>query len=172
MNKKIEVYEIQMSNKEIVKIKNKYWKSILGNILICTLFGIFPYLINKNGIDLSFSNVLFSIIFGLIFLMTFLNLTGLIIGWKNLRKDIKERIKIKTRLKIKEKSKSNKTNNNNTHRILFEKNEYLTVYNVTKKTYNNLNVGDIIDIEISKFDNWILKIEWNSIDIENKSYLK
>ena len=161
-----------MSNKEIGKIKNKYWKSILGNISICVIFGIFPYLINKNGIDLSFSKILLSIIFGLIFLVTFLNLTGLIIGWKDLRKDIKERIKIKTRLKIKEKRRSNKTNNKNTHRILFEKNEYLTAYNVNKKTYDNLNVGDIIDIEISKFDNWILKIEWNSIDIENKSYLK
>ena len=167
-----------LSGKEISHIKIKYWKSILANTIIFLMFGIPFYLVNEQGIKYEdFSSILFNTFFFIILLLLFLNLIGLLISQKEIRKDIKEKIKIKTEIIIREKleltsSSSTSETNSTTYRLLFEKNEYLTVYDVVKSDFNKIKVGDIIVLECSKSSKWVIKIELNSENIENKSYLK
>ncbi|MBC5864639.1 hypothetical protein [Flavobacterium turcicum] len=167
-----------LSGKEISHIRIKYWKSILANTIVFLMFGIPFYLVNEKGIKYEdFSSILFNIFFFIILLLTLLNLIGLLISQKEIRKDIKEKIKIKTEIIIREKreltsSSSTSETNSTTYRLLFEKNEYLTVYDVVKSDFNKIKVGDIIVLECSKSSKWVIKIEWNSENIENKSYLK
>ena len=163
-----------LSGKEISHIKIKYWKSILANTIIFLMFGIPFYLVNEQGIKYEdFSSILFNTFFFIILLLTFLNLIGLLISQKEIRKDIKEKIKIKTEIIIREKLElTSSSSNSTTYRLLFEKNEYLTVYDVVKSDFNKIKVGDIIVLECSKSSKWVIKIEWNSENIENKSYLK
>ncbi len=163
-----------LSGKEISHIKIKYWKSILANTIIFLMFGIPFYLVNEQGIKYEdFSSILFNTFFFIILLLLFLNLIGLLISQKEIRKDIKEKIKIKTEIIIREKLElTSSSSNSTTYRLLFEKNEYLTVYDVVKSDFNKIKVGDIIVLECSKSSKWVIKIEWNSENIENKSYLK
>ncbi|MEN8188118.1 MAG: hypothetical protein ABFR05_13410 [Bacteroidota bacterium] len=169
--------ETKFSEKEIRKVKNKYWKSMLVNTITLLMFGIPFFLSNKNRTNYNFSIILFNIIFGLILIIMLLNLIGIIISLKDLRRDIQNKIKIKTQIRIKEKRELNHTdsdnfNYNTTYRLLFESNDFLTVYDVKKNDFNKVKEGDLIDIECSKFSKWIIKIEWNSISIDNKNYLK
>ena len=138
------------------------------------MFGIPFYLVNEQGIKYEdFSSILFNTFFFIILLLLFLNLIGLLISQKEIRKDIKEKIKIKTEIIIREKLElTSSSSNSTTYRLLFEKNEYLTVYDVVKSDFNKIKVGDIIVLECSKSSKWVIKIEWNSENIENKSYLK
>ena len=163
-----------LSGKEISHIKIKYWKSILANTIIFLMFGIPFYLVNEQGIKYEdFSSILFNTFFFIILLLLFLNLIGLLISQKEIRKDIKEKIKIKTEIIIREKLElTSSSSNSTTYRLLFEKNEYLTVYDVVKSDFNKIKVGDIIVLECSKSSKWVIKIELNSENIENKSYLK
>ena len=163
-----------LSGKEISHIKIKYWKSILANTIIFLMFGIPFYLVNEQGIKYEdFSSILFNTFFFIILLLLFLNLIGLLISQKEIRNDIKEKIKIKTEIIIREKLElTSSSSNSTTYRLLFEKNEYLTVYDVVKSDFNKIKVGDIIVLECSKSSKWVIKIELNSENIENKSYLK
>ncbi|EKT3975131.1 cytochrome P450 [Flavobacterium psychrophilum] len=174
----MKIQESILSDKEIYYIRSKYWKSILANTIMFLMFGIPFYLINENGIKYEdFSSILFNAFFFMILLLLILNLIALLTSQKELRKDIKEKIKIKTEIIIKEKrelhsSSSTSNTHSTTYRLLFEKNDYLTVYDVGKSDFNKIKVGDIIVLECSKSSKWVIKIEWNSENIENKSYLK
>lgn len=174
----MKIQESQLSEKEINYIQSKYWKSILVNIIMLLVFGIPFYFINENGIKYeNFSQLFFNILFTIVLLLVFLNLIGLFIRQDKIRKDIKEKIKIRIEIIIKEKREllspsSTSETNSTTYRLLFEKNDYLTVYDVGKSDFNKVKVGDTIDLECSKSSKWVIKIEWNSESIENKSYLK
>ncbi|MEP0213646.1 MAG: hypothetical protein ABJD66_10555 [Cellulophaga sp.] len=173
----MEIKEYKLSEKELKKIKKKYWKSILVNAIMFLVFTILFYLSNKNRTNYDFSLILFNILFGIAVLLLFLNLIGTILSSKDLRKDSKERKKIKTAIIIKEKNELVKTGSSRsnisttTYRLLFENNDFLTVYDVRKNDFNKVKVGDTITLVCAKYSKLVIKIEWNSISIKNKGYL-
>jgi hypothetical protein len=169
----LKIKEYKLSEKELNKIKKKYWKSILVNVILLLMFSIPFYLSNKNRTNYDFSLILFNIIFGIFVLLLFLNFIGVVLSSKDLRKDIKEKTKIETTIIIKEKNEFHSSNNISsvTYRLLFESNNYLTVYDVRKSNFNKVKVGDIITLVCAKNSKLVIKIEWNSVSIENQSYL-
>lgn len=171
----MKVKEHPLSKEEQSKIKSKYWKNILANIIILLMLGYPFYLANTNRSSYGIPMILFNIMGGAFLLLLFLNLVGVIFSKKELNKDFEQKVKIKTQIKIKEKKELKRTDPDDfskvTYRLIFEYNEYLTVYDVKQIDFEKVNVGDIIDLECSKYSKWVTKIEWNGRDIENKSFL-
>ena len=135
------------------------------------------YLANTNRSSYGISMILFNIMGGAFLLLLFLNLVGVIFSKKELNKDFEQKVKIKTQIKIKEKKvmkpgRGTYNPSKVTYRLIFEYNEYLTVYDVKQIDFEKVNVGDIIDLECSKYSKWVTKIEWNGRNIENKSFFK
>jgi hypothetical protein len=85
------------------------------------------------------------------------------------QKDLKAKIKIVDTFKVIDKYYTQRRNSS--YIIIFDSKD-IPKYEVTKRNYGLINVNDTIEIEYSKFAFWVLKIEHNKNDIENKQNLQ
>ena len=163
-----------MSSKELRIIKKKWVKSILVSLLFSLIFGVFLYVVyESNSSPFKFPLIIFLVIFGLVVLLSMLNVVGLLFSSNSLRNDLIHRKKVIIEIIIKDKKEFlNSKSNTYTYRLFFENNEFLNVYNVGRETYEKISIGDILTLECSKYGKWIIDIRWKSESIENKSYIK
>jgi hypothetical protein len=157
--------ELKMNTAEIALIKNKVKKAKIFMVVFITLFAILlwfwtdketPYSTFKNGLSI------FLVVLLLIFIVAFskkLLVTG---------SDIKNQIKIIDELKVIEKHLD--SSRSSSYYIVFNS-EIFKKYEVKKEIYDMINITDSVYIEYSKYANWILKIEHNGKDIENKNMI-
>ncbi len=169
-----------MLDKEIKKIKYKHWTSIIINFIILCVFLVSFYLANQGFVpnikidgEYNFSMIMFDMFWAFVILLLFLSLIGLIINTKNLNKDFKDKIKVEIQVKVIKKIEFYDDDDNpaTVFRIIFENNDYITSYDVSKRVFNEINKGDMIDVELSKNSKYVVKIEWNNKNIENSNYL-
>ena len=96
----------------------------------------------------------------------------MIIG-DNSSKDLKNKIKIVTKVIVINKNiKTRGRDATNYYELEFDGNNDIKHYQIKQSVYDKIKIGDIIDIEYSKESFWVLKIKLNSLDIENKDYVK
>jgi hypothetical protein len=86
------------------------------------------------------------------------------------RNDIKNKIKIIDELKVTNKYIDYGQKHGARYFITLDS-KVIKKYEVIENVFNDLNINDSVYIEYSKYANWILKIEHNGIDIENKQII-
>ena len=104
--------------------------------------------------------------------MSILNFLGLLFSPNSLKRDLIYKKKIITQIEIKNKVRFVKDNGISTHRIYFNENEFLNVYNVGQDTFDKINIGDKIYLQCSKFGKWVIELKWKNESIENTGYIK
>ncbi|MEL4309099.1 hypothetical protein [Joostella sp. CR20] len=157
-------HEAPFSNHDLEIIKSKSKKSHFAWFIANIILGFISIgLLNKPGFGfVEFLACLFFIISFLPYLRFFYK--------SPTKRDLEERIKVHIELKVKYKSKN--MDNFHHYKIEFEENPYFYNYGLLEEDFDNVNVGDIIYIEFSKYARWILKIQCNGQDIENPYYVK
>ncbi|MTH13991.1 hypothetical protein [Flavobacterium sp. LC2016-01] len=111
---------------------------------------------------------MFTILNIFIFVFIILTIIALAFSLKRLsvtKNDLTAQIKIVSTFKVIDKYYT--IRKNSSYFIAFDSKD-IPKYEVTKRTYELINIDDSIEIEYSKFAFWILKIEHNGNDIENK----
>ncbi|WP_072994762.1 hypothetical protein [Pseudozobellia thermophila] len=167
--------EVKMNQKELKKIFYKWISSIFGTLLFGFIFSFIFYLVyDSHSKPFDIGTLIFLIGLGFFLLMGLLNLLGLLFSPNSIRRDLSQKKKIITQLKIEDKKLTRKANSSiiSGYSIYFNDNEFLTTYEVSKNTFEKVNIGDEIYLECSKFGKWIIDIRWNSESIENRSYVK
>ncbi len=138
------------------------------------IFGVILYVVyNSNSSPFIFPLVIFLVIFGLVVLLSTLNVVGLLFSSNSILNDLIHRKKVIIEIAIKDKKEFLNSNSNTyTYRLVFDKNEFLDVYHVGRETYDKISIGDVLTLECSKYGKWIIDLRWKSESIENKSYIK
>lgn len=156
--------EVPMTGLEIEIIKTK-----VLNMKVF-IFVFFAFLAFWTW-SLSDSTEIFTFLNGIILCVLVLFSIFVILALKKLwltKNDIQSKIKILNELRVIEK---HSTRSGNPRYTLNLDSEDIHRYIVTKKVYDEIGIGDIITIEYSKYAFWILKIEHNGVNIENKNML-
>ncbi|RKR05432.1 hypothetical protein C8C83_4780 [Flavobacterium sp. 90] len=86
------------------------------------------------------------------------------------RKDLKEGIKIINEFKIIDKEEGFRRKNPSTFKIIFDSN-VIRSCNVSEKVFLKLKLNDVIDIEYTKYGNWLLSVQFKGTDIESKYHI-
>lgn len=157
--------ESQMSHNDIEIIKKKVQKS---KVFIFVLLS-FLLLWGWGMCDTDTVFTLFNGIVALLFLVFFIFLVVLLKKIKTTKNDILSKIKIINEFPVLEKFCTGSSGSRD-HIIVLDSKD-IPKYTVTKKVYEDINIGDIVTIEYSKAAFWILKIEHNGISIENKNVI-
>ena len=163
--------ETSLNSLELGKIIRKWVMNIIVSLLFLLCFG-YPlyYLIASD--NKTIWDYLGIAACGIIVLLMLSLVINLIFNPKSLLKDLQYRLKISTKLIVDKKLVfCDNDNSSYTYRICFEKNDYLSSYELVNETvFDQINEGDIVYLECSKYGNWVLRIECNSVDLYNKSY--
>ena len=157
--------ETRITDKDIQTIKSKVKKTKVFIFVFLSFIALWSW-------GLSDSDTLFSIFNAIVFVIILIALVVLVLSLKRLKvtsNDLAAQIKIVNTFKVFDKYKKKKKSRN--YFILFNSKD-IPKYEVTKKTYSLINIDDFIEIEYSKFAFWILKIEHNGNDIENKQNIQ
>lgn len=153
--------ETRITDKDIQTIKRKVKKTKVFIFVFLSFIALWSW-------GLSDSDTLFSIFNAIVFVIILIALVVLVLSLKRLkvtRNDLAAQIKIVNTFKVIDKYYTLKKSSN--YFIVFDSKD-IPKYQVAKKTYSLINIDDFIEIEYSKFAFWILKIEHNGNDIENK----
>ncbi|PIF34632.1 hypothetical protein CLU81_5293 [Flavobacterium sp. 9] len=86
------------------------------------------------------------------------------------RKDLKEGVKIINEFIIIDKEEGFRRKNPSTFKIIFDSN-VIKSCNVSEKVFFKLKVNDVIDIEYTKYGNWLLSVKFKGTDIESKYHI-
>jgi hypothetical protein len=157
--------EAQITDAELNIIKSKIRKT---NIFLF-LFWAFVIFWGWGLCDL---DTLFSFFNIIVAVFVILTVIMCIMSYKRLKltkNDFAERIKIVTEFKVIDKH----CTSTKSYRYTLEfDSKDIPKYEVKKSHYDLININDSISIEYSKAAFWILKIEHNGIDIENKQMIQ
>lgn len=159
-----EKIEIKFSRKD----RNKLKKKILGKGIFTFVFLLLSAFSIYYFFKISAGNYLILFIISIIFLGTF---THIIYLYITLKKDLDYNIKIVSKVKVSNK-KRREHEGSTDHYILLSGNYEYNNYSVWRKDFDRINIGDTIELEYSKYGNWILKIKCNGINIENNANFK
>jgi hypothetical protein len=159
--------EIKMINAEVVLIKSKVKNAKIFIIVFFAFASIWFWIWNSQESPYSILNNSINIV-----LISFLVLFIYAVSKKIIttRNDIKNQIKITDELKVTNKYKDYGQKLGVRYFITLDS-KVIKKYEVTENVFNDLNINDSVYIEYSKYANWILKIEHNGIDIENKQMI-
>ena len=164
---KAEQIEAKFTQADIIKIKSKRGQSNVAFIFAFIMFGAIIYFKNDS------LNLFLKIIFYACLAITSFAVFDIFFG-DNSSKDLKNKIKIVTKITVLDKNINTSDGASETthYELDFGGVSDIKHYEVKRRIFDKIKVGDIIDIEYSKESCWILKIELNSLDIENKDYVK
>ncbi|MGL2987185.1 hypothetical protein ACSVH5_06275 [Flavobacterium sp. RSSA_27] len=159
--------ETKMINAEVVLIKSKVKNTKIFIVAFFAFVSIWfwiwnsqesPYSILNNSINIGLISFLLLLIY---------SISKKIITTKT---DIKNQIKIIDELTVTNKYVDYGQKRGVRYFITLDS-KVIKKYEVTENVFNDLNINDSVYIEYSKYANWILKIEHNGIDIENKQMI-
>ncbi|QIH39585.1 hypothetical protein G7A72_12535 [Flavobacterium sp. Sr18] len=159
--------ETKMINAEVVLIKSKVKNAKIFIVAFFAFVSIWfwfwnsqesPYSILNNSINIGLISFLLLLIY---------SISKKIITTKT---DIKNQIKIIDELTVTNKYVDYGQKRGVRYFITLDS-KVIKKYEVTENVFNDLNINDSVYIEYSKYANWILKIEQNGIDIENKQMI-
>ncbi|QZK91198.1 hypothetical protein K5V07_12135 [Flavobacterium sp. CHNK8] len=159
--------EIKMINAEVVLIKSKIKNAKIFIIVFFAFASIWFWIWNSQESPYSILNNSINIVLISFLLLFIYAVSKKIITTRN---DIKNQIKITDELKVTNKYKDYEQNGGVRFFITLDS-KIIKKYEVTENVFNDLNINDSVYIEYSKYANWILKIEHNGIDIENKQMI-
>jgi hypothetical protein len=154
--------ELKMSTSEIAQIKGKVENSTFFMIAFITFIGIWLWLFNDSEAPYF---VLTSVISAFLILLTLYLIYAFFKKIKETKDDIKNQIKIINVFEVVDKHTSG---SKNTKYIIVFNSKDIPKYQVTQTVFNTINIHDTVSVEYSKFAFWILKIQHNGVDIENK----
>ena len=157
---------MKMNHAEVALITKKVKNVKIFIIAFFAFVSLWFWIWNRQEFPYSFLNITINTILILFILLLILGISKKNI---NTRKDFINQIKVIDELII-----SNKyihgSGNDVRYYICFDS-KILKEYDVKANVFNSLNINDSVHIEYSKYANWILKIEHNGIDIENKQMI-
>ncbi|MFB9079480.1 hypothetical protein ACFFLS_06305 [Flavobacterium procerum] len=157
--------EASMNAAEVKIVKHKNIKSMLFLFVFTAITSFLLWLLITDSFSLI--TTILTTAFVIITIVLFID----IVKKLNIaKKDIEQRIKVTDQFTVIKKYHS-KSNNSYSYYIDFNS-EDIKNYEITKKAFDPINVGDTIEIEYTKYAFWILKIEHNGVNIENKSRIQ
>ncbi len=158
--------------KEDFRILWKGYRKDAGNLIIniIVLLVIACFLLNICLKKIYWIIVAFDV---MMFLLLALYSVRLISLLQIIYKDIKHKVKIKTELTVLRKTQSDLIEHIYSkrgikfrkYRIYFKKNDYLDSYPVSFNAYFDIIKGDVLEVELTKYENRIIRIKHNSKDI-------
>ena len=164
----MEKSEQKFTQDDIKKIKSKRSKSNIAFFIAFIVLGtIIFFMESSTPIMLKGMAYFFFAITGYVVFDMFFG--------DNSKKDLQNQIKVVTKVTVTDKSIKHRGGGKNRvsyYELSFDGNGDIEKYEVKKDIYNKVQIGDVIDIEYSKSSLWILKIELNSENIENRGYVK
>ncbi len=158
--------------KEDFKILRKGYIKDSSNLIIniIVLLVIACFLLNICLKKIYWLVVVFDVV---MFLLLAFYLVGLIKLLQMIYKDIKHKIKIKTELTVVRKTQSDLTEDiyrrgikYRKYKIFFKKNDCLDSYQVSSNAYFYIQKGDVLEIELTKYEKRIIRITHNSKDVK------
>jgi hypothetical protein len=155
-------YEAKFTSDDVKKIRSKRSKSNAAFLLAFAVVSVLAYALIGSA------PLYVMILLGIVFIILCMPVFDMLFG-DNSCKDLRDKIKVVTKVKV---SNKRTDSEDNTYTFEFEGNDDIKYYHVKRIHYEKINIGDIIDIEYSKKSHWILKIEFNSLSIENNNYIK
>jgi hypothetical protein len=159
--------ETKMINAEVVLIKSKVKNAKIFIAAFFTFVSIWFWIWNSQESPYSILNNSINIVLISFLLLLIYAISKKIITTKN---DIKNQIKIIDELTVTNKYVDYGQKRGARYFITLDS-KVIKKYEVIENVFNDLNINDPVYIEYSKCANWILKIEHNGIDIENKQMI-
>ena len=162
----MEKFELNFTEDDINKIKSKRNQSNIAFFIAFFILALIVYFMESS------TPIFLKIIAYFFFAITGYTVFNMIFG-DNSSKDLKNKIKIVTKVIVINKNiKTRGRDATNYYELEFDGNNDIKHYQVKQSVFDKIKIGDIIDIEYSKESFWLLKIKLNSLDIENKDYVK
>ena len=157
--------EVSFTQADIRKIKSKRMKSNIAFLFAFIIISCILYF-KYDSLDM-----FFIIVLCICLAITSIVVFDMFFG-DNSKKDLKNKIKIVTKVIVFAKHKKHQRDSATIYELEFEGNNDIKHYQVKEDVFEQIEVGNIIDLEYSKESLWILKIGLKSIDIENENYIK
>ncbi|WP_281234752.1 hypothetical protein [Flavobacterium gelatinilyticum] len=154
--------EAPMNDAEVKIVKHKNIKSVLFLFGFAAITSFLLWLSITD--EFSLFLIVFTIAFVIITIALFIDV---VTKFNIAQKDIQQQIKVIDQFTVIKKHQSKNSGNSYSYYIDFNS-EDIKSYEIKKKAFDAINTHDTVEIEYTKYAFWILKIEHNGINIENK----